>query len=479
MRFSTNRRDGDYSVRLTAVIMTICAVAAALLIAPAPASAATNDICAGFPLKNRVNALGGRNAISEGSQANSVADLQTLFIKYEDDLRQILVDNGLADAAEPLFGAVASGEGISEGTLTPGDSFQWMAWRKRGKPASTNPTCMAGDRSYDSFEIEVPTDSGQNITTHSFTVPKICLNLAYNGSDTTAKPAVAAVPVPIPVAAPNCAITVDPASAQVNMPVEVAVSGSWEGGDIAVEVLDGTGAQVMTVAPPYPNTVTLSEPGTYTLRGTATNSAGASAICETQVVVDSVARWTLRPFLAYLHPSSDAFIETSTQDGVHRSSHDSFDDGVGGGVSAEYHFSDRLGLEVALILANLDSEYMLDIDDLWETAEDNVSFTSVTVGPNFHLTPDKRADFYVGAFIGVVDLGSVSYSALGETQSRSFDDDFVIGAQIGIDVPFRQASPWDFHAGLLYMDLTAEDTLSNAKIDVDPLIFTLGIARHF
>ncbi len=479
MRFSINRRDGDYSVRLTAVIMTICAVAAALLIAPAPAVAAANDVCAGFPLKNRINALGGRNSLSEGSQANSVAELQTLFIKYEDDLHQILVESGMADAAEPLFNAVASGEGISEGTVTQGASFQWMAWRKRGKPATTSPTCIAGDRSYDSFEIEVPTDSGQNITTHSFTVPKICLNLAYNGSAVAADLLIAPAPAPTPVAAPNCAITVDPASAQVNMPVEVTASGSWEGGDIAVEVLDGTGAQVMTVAPPYPNTVTLSEPGTYTLRGTATNSAGASAICETQVVVDSVARWTLRPFLAYLHPSSDAFVETSTQDGVPRSSHDTFDDGFGAGISAEYHFSDQLGLEAALIFANLDSEYMLDIGEQWETAEDDVSFTSLTIGPNFHLTPDKRADLYIGAFVGVVDLGSVSYSALGETQSRSFDDDFVIGAQIGIDVPFSQASLWDFHAGLLYMDLTAEDTLSNAKIDVDPLIFTLGIARHF
>ncbi|MDH3378659.1 MAG: outer membrane beta-barrel protein [Gammaproteobacteria bacterium] len=479
MKTSISKKDAAYAVKVTVAFMTMCAVAVVLMAVPRPASAATNDVCAGFPLKNRVNALGGRNSLSEGSQANSVADLQSLFIKYEDDLRQILVENGLADAAEPLFGAVANGEGISEGTVTPGDSFQWMAWRKRGKPASTNPTCLAGDQSYDTFEIEVPTDSGQNITTHSFTVPKICLNLAYNGSDTAAKPVAAAAPAPAPVAAPNCAITVDPASAQVDMPIEVAVSGSWQGGDIAVEVLDGTGVQVMTVAPPYPNTVTFSEPGTYTLRGTATNSAGASAICETQVVVDRVARWTLRPFLALLYPTGDDFTESSTPGGVLRASNDSFDDGFGAGISAEYHFSDRLGLEAALILAGLDSEYMLDIGERWETDEDDVSFASLTIGPNFHLTPDHRADLYVGPFIGLVNLGSVSYNALGETRSRDFDNDFVLGAQIGIDVPFSQASLWNFHAGLLYMDLTAEDKLSNDKIDVDPLIFTLGLARHF
>jgi len=451
-------------------------IALAFIVGPRAAHATSHEICAGFPIKQRISRLGGPNSFSQGAQANTIAELQNLFTNYENDLRQVLIDNGMADVADPLFSAVANGEGIGEGTVTPGDSFEWMAWRKRGKPTTTSPACLAGDESYDTFEIAVQTESEQTVATHSFTIPKICLNLAFNGTQVTDKPAMAPAPPPPP--APSCSITVSPASTTVDTPVEVNVTGTWD--SITVDVIDESGATVMSVPPPYPSAVTFDKPGAYTLTGTATNEAAETATCEARVVAERVARWTIRPFVAFLDPTGDrAHTQRVRPDGVVEQSTQSFGAEPGVGISAEYHFSDRLGLEVALIAANLDSRFMFDLDDAWGNAEEDIDFTAVTIGPNFHLTPNRRVDVYAGPFIGLVNLGDANYSVLGEQVRRDFDNDLVIGAHISLGIPFSESSAWEFHAGLRYMDITAEDKLSNQEADIDPAILTLGVGRKF
>lgn len=398
--------NSSISAMSTFILVFTGAVMAAMM--SPPVQAASDDVCEGVPIKQRISRLGGPNSFSEGAVAGSVAELESLFARYQGDLRQVLESQGMAEVADPLFNAIASRQGITEGTVAPGDRFQWMAWRKRGEPTTTSPVCLATDRTYESFEIQVQSEGANEISTHTFSVPKICLNLALVGTQTAAKPAPAPAPVPEP------------------------------------------------------------EP------------AAPAPAPEAAAPVEDERRWTLRPFFAYVNPSDDIKQSRVRPNGVSEQSTLSFGGGAGAGISAEYHFTDRLGLEVAAIIAELDSRFMFDLDEAWETDTDDISFTALTIGPNFHLTNNsEKVDLYVGPFVGFVDLGNSSYQTLGESVRRSFDDDFVVGVQVGADIPIVKSSPWKLHTGLRYIDFTADEDRTGDDADIDPLIFTIGAARSF
>ncbi len=114
----------------------------------------------------------------------------------------------------------------------------------------------------------------------------------------------------------------------------------------------------------------------------------------------------------------------------------------------------------------------------WLMDHDSSGVLVFTLGPNFHLTPGKKVDFYVGPYIGRAQFDDPSYNLGGSlgTVSLDIDDEFVFGAQIGLDVPFG-ASNWAFHLGGLYMKLPVN--LSGVDLDADPLIGTIGLAYNF
>jgi hypothetical protein len=158
-----------------------------------------------------------------------------------------------------------------------------------------------------------------------------------------------------------------------------------------------------------------------------------------------------------------------------------FDGGEGLGAGLEYHFNERVGLEGTLIFADIDSSFILDINAEWERDTDSSSTLMFLFGPNFHLTPGRRVDFYLGLFAGLVDIDGTSYTTLGETFERGFDEDFVFGGQVGLDIPFG-AGDWGLHLGGRYIDLSVDvdDELDRGlSLDMNPLIWELGIFKNF
>lgn len=171
------------------------------LLGTLPAQAA--DECAAFPLQNRVAQLGGsRTSFAEGTRLDSIGTLQSQFVKYESDIRQTLQRHGLGHVANALMDSVARGERISEGAVRPGDDFQWMAWRRDGRAVTTVPVCLTTRQDYDAYHVAVTMDEGVNLTTYYFSIPKICMNILYVGSESSPKP-VAMAPAPEPVVAPR------------------------------------------------------------------------------------------------------------------------------------------------------------------------------------------------------------------------------------------------------------------------------------
>ena len=151
--------------------------------------------------------------------------------------------------------------------------------------------------------------------------------------------------------------------------------------------------------------------------------------------------------------------------------------GEGLGLSLEYRFNERIGIEGGVDFAQLDSTFMFDLDEAWETDSDDISMLTFLAGLNIHLSPDAKVDFYIGPVLGFVDLGSATYHVLGETHSRSYEaDDFAFGAQIGLDVPLGGGG-WGLHFGAKYLDLSAD--VRDSEVDLNPFIGSFGFAYNF
>lgn len=434
------------------------------------AAAQAQGLCESHPIENRFTGLGGEHSsISEGTAIRSVPQLQESFSKYEPELRKVLAEQGRGDVADALFSSVASGEGISETTVKPGDSFKWMAFRRKGEAVSVAPVCLQTDQSYEAYRIEVPVTQDGRTEIYEFIAPKVCLNLAYVGSRTMAECRVGA-----------------PAEAGAGEPFEVSMSGAQYDASLTIE--NEEGEVIRTVAPPFPSQVTIDQPGVYTLKGAVSNKAGDTSRCEARVVVKQSTSWTIRPFAAVVNTSDDEIVNRTTRARRANGGDAGFlqttfqtHNGFGGGLGVEYHFNEKWGMEARLVISFPEARLKADTTTQWLHDTDDLDLTSVTVGPNYHFYRGERVDLFAGPYVGYTSIGDVSLRVdrLGVRQERSFEDEFVWGGQLGADIKVFKQSPWKLHLGVMYSDLAAKDEDTGEKVDINPWQFIGGVARDF
>jgi hypothetical protein len=164
-----------------------------------------------------------------------------------------------------------------------------------------------------------------------------------------------------------------------------------------------------------------------------------------------------------------------------------YDIDIGGGVglNAEYRFSRRLGFDMGLLLGggfNVEAR-TLQVGQVTTAAYDTVSFTPLTAGLDIHLTPDSRVDFYACPMIALVHYGSLAVhtGVSGTTTRIDFDQDFALGAALGLGVPFGERR-WSFQANLSYLDASVSGSSGEGVIvssDNDATILGLGIGYRF
>ncbi len=199
-------------------------------------------------------------------------------------------------------------------------------------------------------------------------------------------------------------------------------------------------------------------------------------------------RWILRLVGAGASGDDSLFTSEFHPDGSNERNYLEAEVGEGFGVSLERLINRRMGVELGVLAAGLDVDLMRDIDDAWETVEDDTDFMPITLGLNFHLTPDSKVDFYLGPLVALVQYDDFDVRVLGEHVEADIDDDFTFGAQVGIDLPV--GSRWAFTAGVRYLDTEAEfenagfgggggEDDNELELAVDPLIFTAGVAFRF
>lgn len=531
---------------LFAVLVLLCGSTAPVLLA--------QEVCQGFDKEQQIMRLGSRNAFSKDG-VKSPADLETQLREDRASLEAVLGDHGLGHLTDAFLAAVA-GNGLSERNIERGESFEWMALRKDGKPTTTGRVCFASSRTFDAYVVEVEeTDEtagrancslkatvgecpdrkisldtsgssggvevtmsgpgGQKsvpsswsdsvepgsytftvqaeatgsttVTTHTFVIPKVCLNIAYAGKTSKEQAGAAdscqdSETVEVANCLPDCALEA-PASAARKESFTVSATGYYDSISLQVKNEEGEVVEVRDDAKgrhrsfdALPATFYVKKPGDYTLAATATNDVG-SAECTRSITIvpGDMLPWTVRVMGFTLDTDDDQVTRDLIRpDGVHERSILKLDGGTGLGLDIERHLSERVGIQASVEFGDIDAKFEFDLDNDWDMDDQNVSYLAITLGANIHLTPSSRTDFYIGPFVGFADLGSATFSTLGETTEVTFGDEFLFGALLGLDIPF--GGDWGLHLGVRWMDFSVE---AGDDVDINPLVGEVGFFWSF
>lgn len=336
-------------------------------------------------------------------------------------------------------------------------------------------------------------------TTHTFVIPKVCVNFAYQGStmaeeklpaqscsktvapvvdgeEKKAGPLCKAIPPSIELSATN-----DGQQIWRGDSITIDGKGHWTDDQVAVEVIGPDGNPVPVQAgKTFPMTLgPFDKPGQYTVKVTVTNEAGDTA--SDTFTFDVLSRWAARPYLWAWSPA-DEEVRTVTPAAAGRpEERTKFSLGAaqGAGIGLAYLLSQRVSLDGDLMFGKVDGNFVHDVGSAWAMGDDSGSVLGLSVGPSFHLTPGKRVDLFVGPFVGLYDLGDYEFQGLTRKLERGFDSEVGFGAQLGLDVPFGTSSPWSAFFGGRYLKLSGEVDGTSQELNIDPLSFAAGVSYHF
>lgn len=161
----------------------------------------------------------------------------------------------------------------------------------------------------------------------------------------------------------------------------------------------------------------------------------------------------------------------------------STDAATGFALGVGYRWSDRFGMSLDVLSA--DPDVTAENSDEPLLADGSFSFEPVVLGAQFHLTPRRRADFWVGLALAHVRYGDVTLGADVGTERVEvrFDaeDDWAPGAEVGVDVALG-SGPWSLTASALYLEteLVVEDPDGEtSELDIEPLVAAVGVRYRF
>lgn len=327
--------------------------------------------------------------------------------------------------------------------------------------------------------------AAQAATVHHFRIPKICGNLAFMGSSpgrtvaAAAKPAGCEKSVTAPQCKPWAEVAVEPPTVEVHHPTTIKTAGGYHDGLARLEIVCPGGTPIVIDNPERshqhtPGHLCCDHDG-YNVRFETRNAAGDVAEATARLNV-TPHDWTLRTSLAYLMPMDGEQERDIEIGGAAAREQFEVDDGIGVTVALERRLNTHVGIEFGALLGQFDTEYEVTLGDATDGWELSPKVYAFMVGPNFHFGR-CAPDLYAGIFVGYGGLYDPNYWAFGHRFHADFSGDFIYGAQLGLDVPFRADSDWGFHLGARYIVLDQETDAGT--IDIDPLILELGLAYKF
>jgi outer membrane protein W len=190
-------------------------------------------------------------------------------------------------------------------------------------------------------------------------------------------------------------------------------------------------------------------------------------------------RFTLRGYGVLLSPTGDV-VSVADAESLERTTHTVTEDGTGFGVALEYRWRPRLGVELGVLLAEVDNSFRLESGDAVLTDVEAMGVESVSVGMNWHFAPDRRFDYSLGVFVAQTTFDDVIFlTEAGRPEKLTFDDDHGFGVKAAFDAPFRRGGPWSVGVELRYLITILESEIAGQDLDLDPLLVTLGVGYRF
>jgi opacity protein-like surface antigen len=194
--------------------------------------------------------------------------------------------------------------------------------------------------------------------------------------------------------------------------------------------------------------------------------------------------WHLRVFAAGFDPTLDETVPAENPEFVQVTG----DSDLGFGLSLEYQFSRRWGLEAGFMKASPDVKISGDVPGYGELVlTDAMSATALLLEVDCHLIPDSRVfDVYLGAGIARMSYQDLSYEVPedDDTLGIRVGNETTWSAKAGIDIALG-ASGWSAIGGLRYIDSdlvvsNTEDSPSETEtFDYGILNFFVGIGYSF
>ncbi len=164
------------------------------------------------------------------------------------------------------------------------------------------------------------------------------------------------------------------------------------------------------------------------------------------------------------------------------------DAGAGLGVNGEYRISPYLGVEMGLMAgAETDMVFVASTGPEGTfLASDTLAMSAVCAGLNVHLSPNTRADVYLGPMVAYVNYENIAAGSFGPGPidryyaEVRFENDLAFGASLGLDVPVGKGG-WLFNANVRYIasELDGSGPGPRQTVDHDPLFVGVGFGYRF
>lgn len=202
-------------------------------------------------------------------------------------------------------------------------------------------------------------------------------------------------------------------------------------------------------------------------------------------------QWHLRAHAAWVSPDLSWQMSPAPGDLVKIDAASSW----GLGISGEYQFSDLLGIELGVMRSSPDVDIQVDdaVLDVTVRASDGLTMTPLTLGLNFHVTPTRSFDLYLGPYLAYVLYGDLEWRVnetivdggvpidFDQSLRMSIANDLAYGAVAGADIPLGPEG-WYFSGTLKYLatELDASEPEGDSEnLSLDPLIVAIGFRYSF
>ncbi len=249
--------------------------------------------------------------------------------------------------------------------------------------------------------------------------------------------------------APTVTLSIEPDRVLTGQTAVVTVAPENGDGAPVTVALDG-----QPLAEPYEREVAHAADGEFTHTATVENAGGRNEASAT-MKVDR--RWTLLPTLSALS-GDDVHISVLGPDTRDRLK--ACVDGVGVGLAAEYRLSYPVGFMFGANTINCEVDWWLHPGGRTGYDSADVEMKKFFLGLNVHLTrPGSRVDWWIGPLVAQLDYSAPSLvpegmdgASVDAVYRPEWSGETVLGANMGIKIPFRTDCPVGLYFGAFWFD---------------------------